>query len=243
MKPFLIVALFLVFVSCRKENTSNSLSSHSMSAFINGVPWYSDSVLVFFGNSPNSITGFTGIAGKSEITLTLNTYKSFQTGTYNFRPAGVADVVFGSFNVQTDSLEGAVLEWTTLSESSSKSFSIERSTDGINFSVIGNVAAAGNSSTTQNYQFADDSPVRGNNFYRISAQGINGSIYYSFIQLFVVSRFIGASYNSISGDNGNIQVTSNDTLNHIATGNFSFDCVDYQNKPIQIRNGRFNIRY
>jgi hypothetical protein len=72
-----------------------------------------------------------------------------------------------------------LLQWTTSSEQNTSHFAIERSTDGNNFSVIGNVNAAGNSSSTIKYSFPDDNPAAGANFYRLKMLDKDGRYSYS----------------------------------------------------------------
>lgn len=64
---------------------------------------------------------------------------------------------------------GAVdLSWTTQIEINSDHFAVERSTDaGAHWSVIGVVAAHGNSSTALNYSFSDSKPSSGTSEYRL----------------------------------------------------------------------------
>ena len=59
------------------------------------------------------------------------------------------------------------LKWTTSQESNSSRFIIERSADGNNFNEIGRVNAAGNSSVALQYQFMDENPLNGINYYRL----------------------------------------------------------------------------
>jgi hypothetical protein len=60
-----------------------------------------------------------------------------------------------------------ILQWKTATEINSSHFIIERSNNGQNFKPIGTVKAAGISSTIQTYQFTDESPLAGTNFYRL----------------------------------------------------------------------------
>jgi type IX secretion system substrate protein len=60
-----------------------------------------------------------------------------------------------------------VVEWTSLTESESDHFVIERSSNGRDFYEIGKVNAAGTSNGKINYKFVDPLPMRGNNFYRL----------------------------------------------------------------------------
>ncbi|MEO6718872.1 MAG: T9SS type A sorting domain-containing protein [Ferruginibacter sp.] len=62
---------------------------------------------------------------------------------------------------------GNLLHWSTQQELGTTYFLAERSTDGKNFSPIGQVAAAGNSNTILHYTFKDIHPSKGNNYYRL----------------------------------------------------------------------------
>lgn len=66
------------------------------------------------------------------------------------------------------------LEWTTASERNSDYFTIERTTDGENFEIIGTVKAAGNSSTIKHYHFTDFAPIAGISYYRLSQTDFDG---------------------------------------------------------------------
>ena len=75
-----------------------------------------------------------------------------------------------------------ILEWATANEQNSKQFDVERSLNGISFSRIGIVNAAGNSSQTSTYQYKDPSIDRLNSnvmFYRLKQIDINGNFKYS----------------------------------------------------------------
>jgi hypothetical protein len=71
------------------------------------------------------------------------------------------------------------LTWGTIQEVDTKSFEIEHSMDGRNFIKIGEVTAAGNSSTAKNYLYNHTNPVNGFNYYRIKQIDNNGSFKYS----------------------------------------------------------------
>ncbi|MBN9380070.1 MAG: FG-GAP repeat protein [Chitinophagaceae bacterium] len=71
------------------------------------------------------------------------------------------------------------LNWSTAQEQNSDHFDIEHSTDGINFSSIGQVAAAGNSSLKTDYSFTDATPAVGANYYRLKMVDRDGQFTYS----------------------------------------------------------------
>jgi Zn-dependent metalloprotease len=80
------------------------------------------------------------------------------------------------------------VSWKTATEENSSNFIIERSADGINFSAIGTMAAAGNSTAERNYGFTDNAPLAGNNYYRLRAVDMDGSADYSRIALVVFDK-------------------------------------------------------
>lgn len=75
-------------------------------------------------------------------------------------------VVLESFTVTRQGLAG-LLKWTTSQEINVSHFVIEKSTDGINFSPIGTVPAAGNSNVPLHYEFTDRDLYNGINYYRL----------------------------------------------------------------------------
>ena len=68
----------------------------------------------------------------------------------------------------------ALLDWTTATETNNDRFIIERSTNGSTFEAIGVVDGAGNSNTNISYQFVDDNPNTGINYYRLKQVDFDG---------------------------------------------------------------------
>jgi hypothetical protein len=71
------------------------------------------------------------------------------------------------------------LQWTTASEQNSSYFTLERSQDGLNWSPIGQVKAAGNSQQLLQYNYVDQTPLTGANYYRLQEVADDGSSIYS----------------------------------------------------------------
>ncbi len=88
--------------------------------------------------------------------------------------AVVLPIKLVSFNA-TQQGSGVEIKWTTASEINSKSFVVERSTDGISYISIATVNAAGNSNTTKTYQVKDPQPAGGKNYYRLKQIDNNGA--------------------------------------------------------------------
>lgn len=90
-------------------------------------------------------------------------------------------VEWGNVEVQWQGDKGK-LDWSTSRELNSDHFVVEQSLKGTTFKDVGKVAAAGNSTETQNYTFTDEQiPTNWNQsvFYRIRQIDLNGSQSYS----------------------------------------------------------------
>jgi Leucine-rich repeat (LRR) protein len=78
---------------------------------------------------------------------------------------------------------GNLLQWQTTTEINSAYFNIQRSVDGVSFSNIGKVAAAGNSNTIKNYSYTDGlaglNPVPSILYYRLQQADKDGAVTYS----------------------------------------------------------------
>jgi YHYH protein len=68
----------------------------------------------------------------------------------------------------------AVLTWQTASERDNKSFTIERSTNGTDYTAIGIVKGNGTTNTPQDYTFTDGDPSVSTNYYRLRQTNVDG---------------------------------------------------------------------
>lgn len=73
--------------------------------------------------------------------------------------------------------------WKTAQEENTRLFRVQRSADGVHFTDLGELNAAGNSTTEQNYNYTDRLPLTGNNYYRLQTINTDGSADYSAIVL------------------------------------------------------------
>lgn len=80
-------------------------------------------------------------------------------------PSTVIDLV--SFDVRLEEWS-AVITWSTLFENNNSLFILYKSMDGINFGKIGEVDGAGNSDELLDYQFIDETPSKGTNYYKLA---------------------------------------------------------------------------
>jgi Secretion system C-terminal sorting domain len=91
----------------------------------------------------------------------------------------ILPVLFTNYDVKCND-KGVLLTWTTASEQNSDKFEIQRSTNSIDWVVIDNVAAAGNSDVLRNYQYLDLNG--GAAFYRIRQVDKDGRFVYTAIK-------------------------------------------------------------
>lgn len=91
----------------------------------------------------------------------------------------VLPVHFISLNANCESNK-ILITWKTVQEQNSSRFDIERSVDGIHWTVIGNLHAARNSHIESSYSFTDNSPMQ-NASYRIAEYDLDGKVQYSIV--------------------------------------------------------------
>jgi hypothetical protein len=77
----------------------------------------------------------------------------------------------------TADLQGntVALNWATATEVNNDHFTIERTTDGINYETIATVKGAGNSDFELSYSAIDNNPVTGNAYYRLVQTDYDGT--------------------------------------------------------------------
>ena len=95
--------------------------------------------------------------------------------------SSVTPVTLLTFNVKRNGIVNSI-SWSTSQELNSQYFAIQRSSDGIHFSQIGRVSAAGNSNTQRSYQFFDPNPLKGVNYYRLLIVDIDNAMKYSLVR-------------------------------------------------------------
>lgn len=86
----------------------------------------------------------------------------------------------------------AQLKWRTSAENQTNYFEIERSSDGISFTAIGEVTASGTTTTFSEYSFIDKDPLTGTNYYRLKAINNIGSSLFSQIIIIKIENQLKA---------------------------------------------------
>ncbi len=112
----------------------------------------------------------------------------------HFSEVGVSGAVDGALPLELLSFEGRTLgtmhelTWSTAGEIDFDRFEIERSTNGIDFRMIGDVRGKGSMDTNEAYGFYDETPLFGDNYYRLKLVNEDESFAYSDLILIRSSR-------------------------------------------------------
>jgi len=133
-----------------------------------------------------------------------------------------------SFSAELDQ-PSVKIKWTTATETNNDFFSIQRSTDENQWTVIKKIKGAGNSNNLVSYETYDDVPVNGTSYYRLAQTDLDGTTSYSDIR--VVKNVLKGKGISIYP----VPSTGN-------TINFA-GITDYKNNNLTLRNAGGNILF
>lgn len=152
-------------------DTDGDFSNGGTTCYYNG----DGSGLVFtYANPRITITGInsTMIPNNATRYITL-------ASTNNLTPLPIEMI---SYEATVNELNVVQLDWKTATERDSYLFTIERSNDLNQWEKIGELAAAGNSTTPIAYTLIDYTPQPGENYYRLNQYDLNGTLSYSEIR-------------------------------------------------------------
>ncbi|MGI8892966.1 MAG: T9SS type A sorting domain-containing protein [Bacteroidia bacterium] len=94
-----------------------------------------------------------------------------QTVNFNTNPLPVTLLEFTAKSFNNNKV---IVNWITASETNNDFFTVERSAEGKEFTLLTKVKGAGNSSSENKYSFTDHSPLNGNSYYRLKQTDYDG---------------------------------------------------------------------
>ena len=116
-------------------------------------------------NNPNSLNALNEELAECESVCSLG---------FPSTAVGVAPVTLLSWTTKADGTH-VVLDWATSDEEDNSHFTVLHSTDGSNFSVIGNVGGQGTTGVVSTYSLRHTKPSAGVNYYRIDQFDYDGT--------------------------------------------------------------------
>lgn len=126
---------------------------------------------VAMNNSSNA--GFTDLNGDGSIDVFFGDDRGVLF-YYSGAPCHLMPVELTAFNA-TAIHEAALLTWETASEDGNEGFEVLRSTNGEDWETIGFVEGAGYTNNITRYEFWDETPKAGVNYYRLKQIDFNGN--------------------------------------------------------------------
>jgi hypothetical protein len=136
-------------------------------------------------------TAVTSANNAGTVTSALNS--NFSPFTFGSNGISALPVTLTSFNVKAS---GSSVEanWTTSSEINNDYFTLERSTNGRDFTEAGKIDGHGTTQVEQSYSYEDKEPLPGVSYYRLKQTDFNGKTSYSEVR--EISK-AGTSINSV----------------------------------------------
>ncbi|HEX6182034.1 MAG TPA: T9SS type A sorting domain-containing protein [Chitinophagaceae bacterium] len=174
--PGVTILRYYDIIAQNNNNLNATLRFHYLNAELYGTD---ENSLVFIKSTNNGIS-FTNEGFSSRNTTAnyveksgINSFARFTLANGNY----ALPVHFTGFNARCEGSVVAVT-WKTAQEQNSSHYNIEAGTDGVHWSVIGKVNAAGNSNTEKNYSFTYHNPGD-KSYYRIVQYDMDGTAHYT----------------------------------------------------------------
>lgn len=136
-----------------------------------------------------------------------------------------------------------VIEWSTASETNNNYFTIEKSTDGINFIEIGTVNGAGNSTSILNYSFTDNNTLPETSYYRLIQTDYDGnSTTFNMLTSENCLTTSSVYINAFNNQNGNIAIVIDNEINGLYTATL-FDAIGKKISSTELKTTKGNNQF
>lgn len=154
----------------------------------------------------------------------FNTYFSLANPPGGGNPLPIE---LASFNAKL-AQKKVFLNWSTQTEVNNQFFTIERSSDNINYTPIAYVDGAGNSTVTRNYSTVDNTPLSGISYYRLKQTDYDGN--YEYFAAKAINNITKRDFTVFPNPAlaSNIQLSFNDDLSQY----YTFSVQDMTGKQI-----------
>lgn len=186
--------------------------------FNGGVTTFDRQSSVSLSGSGTCQIKYDNAAADPEITAPFTiVYSDNPTEACNYAQSGQLPVEMSKFDVNLVDNE-VVLEWETLEELDNDYFEILRSNNAKDWESIGTVSGAGTTLQTVRYNFTDEAPSLGKNYYVLVQTDYDGSIQFSELQVV-----------SLKGERGHVNLYPNP-----ASQNLTVEVSEDSNFPLDV---------
>ena len=170
------------YVQFTRQNVAN-FSSGKLQMYYDTDDGVADknTLLVAHDNGTTQWQNFGGVATNNWTgNITSATFNNFHTFFALGNPPGGGNPLPIELATFSATLNGKQVDvkWTTQAEINNHFFTIERSSDNVNFSELGRVEGAGNSTSTNEYAYTDFHPLTGVSYYRLKQTDYDGKCAY-----------------------------------------------------------------
>jgi hypothetical protein len=158
----------------RIDVEANELEQAGMLAFLEDNYLHTSTPLNLNGDNPVdfNVTNVAGSYAPNRFRIVFNPYL-------------VLPVTFTSIKAYPKNKD-IVVEWKVENESNLKQYDVEKSVDGSNYATNNTVVAKNAAASV--YQFLDEKPVDGYNYYRVKSTDINGKMAYSTVVKVLIGK-------------------------------------------------------
>jgi hypothetical protein len=162
---------FTIMKGVNKKNAINSLVNapvNMTASWPGGYNWYTVPATTTATSRTMAVTPPTAGTFTYYVSDSLAPKVTCITDTFTLlvtSPLAVSVTKFDAF------LKGSkvLVQWTTAQEINSDYFTVERSSNGLDYEMIMVIDGKGNSNTPTNYEFTDNHPLEGTSYYRLVA--------------------------------------------------------------------------
>jgi|GEM_PF-726578 len=149
-----------------------------------------------FSNGGTALISPAAIDGTNDIVTFEVDFTSGQYYTLGSIEVAALPVTLLSFEANVSENNQVKIDWSTASEVNNSFYTIERSTNGVDFQVLTSVDGAGNSSELLFYTYTDTKPINGLSFYRLKQTDFSGDFEFSEIKSVRLTRVFETSYSA-----------------------------------------------
>ncbi len=147
-----------------------------------------------FGNGGTTLISPISIDGTNDIVTFEVNFTDGQYYTLGSIEIAALPITLISFEAKVYNQDQVKIEWTTASEENNAFYTVERSTNGIDFEAVSSIDGAGNSNNLLFYSYVDINPITGLSFYRLKQTDFSGEFDFSEIRSVKIESQFKASY-------------------------------------------------